>query len=446
MLCLDNSDWMRNSDYAPSRLESQQDAASIICNDRIHSNPENTVGILTMAGNGVDLLVSPTEEAGKILASFASVAIGGKSDLATSVQIAQLALKHRKNKNGGQRIVAFVGGPVFETKEKLMKIGKQLKKNNVAIDIISIGEMEDNSEKLLEFVNATNSNDNSHLITVPPGVNPVNAIQSSPIMHLGGNVGGAGMDMGGGGGGAPAGGAGGGEDFDMYGGINPDLDPELAMAIRVSAEEARAREEDRSKAAGDEAGASSSGEGVVAESAAAAAAGGEGGAEKGSDVSGVFGGMGADDEEDEEALMQRALEMSMKEMSTTAVAAAGDSAPATDTAAGVDSTTADDEDEDLAAALQLSMAGSAATTSAATPTMPPPAPSSAADSSSGEGGFVDPAFVSQLLGTADQSDPLIQSALAQLNQAPPAPGPGSGASGDDAKEDKNSKKRKGDGV
>ncbi len=38
-------------------------------------------------------------------------------------------------------------------------------------------------------------------------------------------------------------------DFDMYGGIDPSLDPELAMAIRVSTEEARANEEARVKAA-----------------------------------------------------------------------------------------------------------------------------------------------------------------------------------------------------
>lgn len=124
------------------------------------------LNILFLFGS-VDLLVSPTEESGKVLSCFGNVAIGGKSDLSTAVQIAQLALKHRKNKNGGQRIIVFVGGPVFETKEKLQKIGKQLKKNNVAIDVVSMGEMEENSEKLLEFVNATNSNDNryaSHLI------------------------------------------------------------------------------------------------------------------------------------------------------------------------------------------------------------------------------------------------------------------------------------------
>ncbi len=109
----------------------------------------------------VDLLVSPTEEIGKILASFALVTMGGKnSDLSTAVQIAQLALKHRKNKNGGQRIIAFVGGPLLESVAAFQKIGKQLKKNNVAIDVVSIGEIEENNEKLLELVNATNSNDN----------------------------------------------------------------------------------------------------------------------------------------------------------------------------------------------------------------------------------------------------------------------------------------------
>jgi 26S proteasome regulatory subunit N10 len=52
MLCLDNSDWMRNGDYLPCRLDAQHDAAGVICNDRVNSNPESTVGILTMAGQG----------------------------------------------------------------------------------------------------------------------------------------------------------------------------------------------------------------------------------------------------------------------------------------------------------------------------------------------------------------------------------------------------------
>ena len=97
MLCLDNSEYMRNGDYNPTRVEAQRDAASVVCNDRIHSNPENTVGLLTMAGKeGIQLLVSPTEDIAKILAAFSRVNIGGASDFASAVQIAQLALKQKE--------------------------------------------------------------------------------------------------------------------------------------------------------------------------------------------------------------------------------------------------------------------------------------------------------------------------------------------------------------
>lgn len=47
----------------------------------------------------------------------------------------------------------------------------------------------------------------------------------------------AGADVNMGGGGAPAG-----NNFAEYGGINPDLDPDLAMALKVSMEEERARQ------------------------------------------------------------------------------------------------------------------------------------------------------------------------------------------------------------
>lgn len=65
---------------------------------------------------------------------------------------------------------------------------------------------------------------------------------SSPIIH-GGNDGG-GSAAGGGGGGASS--------FAEYGGIDPSMDPELALALRVSMEEERARQEASQKANGGE--------------------------------------------------------------------------------------------------------------------------------------------------------------------------------------------------
>lgn len=72
--------------------------------------------------------------------SLAGLEIEGVTNVPSGVQIAQLALKHRQNKNQRQRIVLFAGSPVDADKESLVRIGKKLKKNNVAVDIVNFGE------------------------------------------------------------------------------------------------------------------------------------------------------------------------------------------------------------------------------------------------------------------------------------------------------------------
>lgn len=82
--------------------------------------------------------------------------------------MAQLALKHRQNKNQRQRIIAFVGSPLSDGGDggkggALTKLAKKLKKNNVAVDIVSFGEdeMEENEGALRAFVEGVQSGDNS---------------------------------------------------------------------------------------------------------------------------------------------------------------------------------------------------------------------------------------------------------------------------------------------
>jgi 26S proteasome regulatory subunit N10 len=109
VICIDNSEWMRNVDYAPTRFQAQADAVNLISGAKTQSNPENTVGVLTMAGKGVRVLVTPTSDLGKILSCMHGFEIGGEMDLQSGVQVAQLALKHRQNKHQRQRIVLFAG-------------------------------------------------------------------------------------------------------------------------------------------------------------------------------------------------------------------------------------------------------------------------------------------------------------------------------------------------
>ncbi|CAG8675446.1 10465_t:CDS:2, partial [Funneliformis caledonium] len=241
LLVLDNSEWMRNGDYTPTRLEAQKDAVNLIFGSKTNSNPENTVGLLTMAGKGPEVHVTLTSDIGKILTALHNIKIGGKANLTTGIQIAQLALKHRQNKNQRQRIVVFVGSPIETDEKTLVKLAKKMKKNSVAVDIINFGEEAENTAKLEAFISAVNSGDNRqifcHLVSIPPGPHILSEILiSSPII--------AGED------GVPAGfAAGGGGNFEF--GVDPYLEPELALALRISLDEEKARQEaEAAKAAG----------------------------------------------------------------------------------------------------------------------------------------------------------------------------------------------------
>ena len=67
--------------------------------------------------------------------------------------------------------------------DKLVKVGKKLKKNNVAVDIVSFGSEESNADKLEAFVQAVNSGENSHLVTVPAGTILADILFGSPIFQ-----------------------------------------------------------------------------------------------------------------------------------------------------------------------------------------------------------------------------------------------------------------------
>ncbi|PWN51130.1 hypothetical protein IE53DRAFT_368322 [Violaceomyces palustris] len=232
MLVLDNSEWMRNGDYTPSRWEAQSDAVNIIFDAKTGSNPESMVGLMTMGGKSPEVLATLTQDIGKVLTALHSTKIGGTSDISTGINVAQLALKHRQNKNQRQRVIVFVGSPISEPEASLVRLGKKLKKNNVAVDVISFGEDEENQEKLSKFIEAVNSGENSHLLSIPAGPQLLSdIILTSPIMV---------EDFGGGDSGAGPSGAGGSGGFEF--GVDPSMDPELAMALRMSLEEEQARQ------------------------------------------------------------------------------------------------------------------------------------------------------------------------------------------------------------
>jgi 26S proteasome regulatory subunit N10 len=150
-----------------------------------------------------------------------------------------LALKHRQNKAQRQRIIVFTCSPVPEDEKTLVKLAKKMKKNNVAIDFIAFGELDDDTtKKLTAFNENVKGGDGSHLAVIPPGPGLLSdQLVTSPILNGDGSVGAGGM------GGGAEGGDGGGFEF----GIDPSVDPELALALRMSMEEEKARVDKQNK-------------------------------------------------------------------------------------------------------------------------------------------------------------------------------------------------------
>ena len=58
MMLIDNSEFMRNGDYIPTRFDAQRDAVTTVFSTKTDSNPENTVGVMTMAGKGYDIIMN----------------------------------------------------------------------------------------------------------------------------------------------------------------------------------------------------------------------------------------------------------------------------------------------------------------------------------------------------------------------------------------------------
>jgi hypothetical protein len=129
VICVDNSDFMRNGDVAPSRMQArpasasralalagqlsrcrravapreaarsradaggcppdaqaQADAVNLLAGAKTQSNPESCVGVLSLAGKVPKMLVTPTPDLGKVLNSMHGLQMDGAVHFSTGVQ------------------------------------------------------------------------------------------------------------------------------------------------------------------------------------------------------------------------------------------------------------------------------------------------------------------------------------------------------------------------
>jgi 26S proteasome regulatory subunit N10 len=150
-----------------------------------------------------------------------------------------LALKHRQNKAQRQRIIIFTRSPILEDEKKLIKLAQKIKKNSISIDFVVFGEPNGKVEnKLTAFNENVEGGARSHIAIILPQSGLLSdQLVTFPILNGDGGSGPSGM------GDTSEGRYG--REFEF--GVDPSVDPELALALRMSIEEEKLRLEKQNK-------------------------------------------------------------------------------------------------------------------------------------------------------------------------------------------------------
>jgi 26S proteasome regulatory subunit N10 len=176
-------------------------------------------------------LVSLGTDQRKLLAAMSSVAPKGTAHVLQSLKVAQIILKTRPNPNQRQRIVLFIASPLQPDHidpAALLQLGKQLRKNGVAVDVVGLaGNDNPGNARIIEpFIDAVNVGAElddgervSRFLDVPSGESVLDAVN----VHLAG---------------ATTAAQGMAQDYEDA----EEMDPELAMALKMSLEEEMARQ------------------------------------------------------------------------------------------------------------------------------------------------------------------------------------------------------------
>jgi len=157
MIIVDNSDYMNNKDYLPTRWLAQREAVEYFCSNIRKKNVESTCGI--MSSSNPTIYSTLTTDIDKVKSKINSINVGGQINFSVSIKTAKIALKHRPSLNQKQKIIIFVGSPICEEESELIKIAKRFKKENIYVNVICFGEVEYNKNLLTKFMEAIQRTD-----------------------------------------------------------------------------------------------------------------------------------------------------------------------------------------------------------------------------------------------------------------------------------------------
>ena len=91
VLLFDNSEFMRNADYIPTRLGAQVDTVGMIAQAKCDSNPENTVALVSTSGRP-SVVLTLTNDVAKVFTCTDKIPLNGTVDIINSFNVASVCL------------------------------------------------------------------------------------------------------------------------------------------------------------------------------------------------------------------------------------------------------------------------------------------------------------------------------------------------------------------
>ena len=68
-------------------MQAEADAINLLAGAKTQSNPENSVGVLSLAGSVPKVLVTPTDDLGQVLNSVHGISTEGAGNFSTGIQV-----------------------------------------------------------------------------------------------------------------------------------------------------------------------------------------------------------------------------------------------------------------------------------------------------------------------------------------------------------------------
>jgi len=89
VILFDNSEFMRNGDYIPTRLGGEVDTVGMIAQSKCDSNPENTVALVAMSGRP-NVVLTLTPDVARVFTCTDRIPIVGTVDFINSFNVASV--------------------------------------------------------------------------------------------------------------------------------------------------------------------------------------------------------------------------------------------------------------------------------------------------------------------------------------------------------------------